>query len=623
MSDPRVASPECASDSSALAVAEPRRARALDPIAERIADRMGEPLVDPSVEERLPFGELAVLEGMLTREQLAALLYEQQDRRDRDRAIKLGTLLVREGYLTRRQAKAILRIQREHGPIEGYQLLEHLGSGGMGAVFRALEEASGRELAIKILPPRASGDPRYRARFLREAALLQQLRHEHLVTCYGQGESGGHLYFTMEHVPGETGRARLKRTGPFSEERTRAALRQVLGAMEHYWRDRIVHRDIKPENIMFTPEGQAKLMDLGLSRRLDDDVHITRVGKTLGTPLYISPELARGRSEIDIRSDLYSLGATFYHLACGVPPFSATSQAELLRAHVEDPPPAPRLKNPRLSPELEAILLRLLEKSPDDRFADPSEVLAALDRLEGGEPVVTWRRRRATPPAPVAAVRRRAKGSGSGSGVRGAGGSGTIRGAGGSGTIRGAGGSGTRAALTEPAHPLRSWSGRWGGRPARATLAPIAACLSFALLFALGVQLGARNHASASAAPTPRLEGPAFESLLARDPQAAARQALASSDATLEQLEAVVRELSLDSPLGRDLEARLLELRLRREQEALTALDALRSELIELVDAGRTSDAHARLTAFPRVYRAVPAIAEAYAELERAMAGVD
>jgi eukaryotic-like serine/threonine-protein kinase len=285
---------------------------------------------DATPSKGLPFGELALLKELVTREQLEQILRAQAASRDREeRALKIGTLLVREGILSKSEAKEILRLQREKGPIQGYELLEHLGTGGMGCVFRARDEAAdgGRDVALKILPPRATQNSRYRARFLREAQVTKELDHPILVKSFAQGECEDHLWFAMEFVPGVTLRERIKRHGAAGETEVRSVLRQLLSAMAYYWASRIVHRDIKPENVMLTAEGVAKLTDLGLCRQLDDDAHLTRVGKTLGTPLYISPELARGRSDIDIRSDLYSLAATIYHLACGVPPFESASQA--------------------------------------------------------------------------------------------------------------------------------------------------------------------------------------------------------------------------------------------------------------------------------------------------------
>lgn len=336
----------------------------------------------------LPFGELALLEDLITREQLQSTLSYQAERRDASKPDrKLGTLLVHQGYLTREEARTILRLQRDRGPIDGYVLVDRLGSGGMGTVFRAIQKSLEREVALKILTPRASRHDRYRARFLQEAKLLAQLRHPNLVRAFEVGESQGHLYFAMEFVRGRTARDLIARYGHIPEPQTLDYMEQIASAISHYGEQRILHRDIKPENILITETGEAKLADLGLSKRLDEECHITRPGKTLGTPLYISPELARGDDLIDVRSDLYSYGATFYHLACGVPPFEAVASADLLTAHVREIPRAPRDVNPILSEGLDALLMRLLEKKPENRFDTPEKLIEAIQRVRRGEPI--------------------------------------------------------------------------------------------------------------------------------------------------------------------------------------------------------------------------------------------
>ncbi|MGE0712697.1 MAG: protein kinase [Planctomycetota bacterium] len=571
-------------------------------------------------EERLPFGELAVLEEMVTREQLNLLLFQQADRRETEhKNVRIGTLLVREGLLTKKQAKRLLRIQRSDGPIAGFQLLQHLGSGGMGSVFRAIEGETGRELALKILPPRASRDSRYRTRFLREATLLSRLDHPHLVRCYSHGESDGHLYFAMEYVQGLTGRALIKRDGAFSEKQLRRTFRQVLEAMVCYWKELIVHRDLKPENILFDDALEAKLADLGLSRQLDDDVHITRVGKTLGTPLYISPEMARGQQDIDIRADLYSLGATFYHLGTGVPPFVGASQAELLKAHVEDEPVRPRLKNPRLSEGMEAILLRLLEKRPSDRFAGPSDVLAALDRLERGEdPMPGWRRRARASDRPQATAERpteRAERAHErASGERRLRSNGAPR----------LGSSATRTGYS--GGPSRE---RDLGRPAL-----VVAALAFLLLFAMGVLLGSRGRGpelaregGVEASPSEAVD---LLELVSRDPEAAASAALAWCDQNPDQLgeqvvrlELVDKVLAESSPQRHALRLRLLQARELLADEGERALDALRTKLISLVEARRFSEARAALDAFPTSYRRHGPLKDAWEELRRELGSAD
>lgn len=571
--------------------------------------------INEAHEERLPFGELAVLEEMLTREQLNALLFQQADRRENEhKNVRIGTLLVREGYLTRKQAKRILKIQSQDGPIEGFQLLHHLGSGGMGSVFRALELDSGDELALKILPPRATRDVRYRTRFLREAKLLQQLDHENLVRCYSHGESNGHLYFAMQVVEGPTGRALIKRDGAMREEDLIRLTRQLLSAMAHYWSELIVHRDIKPENILFSEDEQTALLaDLGLSRQLDDDVHITTVGKTLGTPLYISPEMARGRQDIDIRADLYSLGATLYHFGTGVAPFSGSSQAELLKQHVEDPPLRPRLKNPRMSKGMEAILLKLLEKDPRDRFAGPSDALAALDRLEAGEDPIPERKRRTW-----SGAERSVRSSGERRGERSRKGKGTRLGSSGT-KAHGAARLGSSATRTGRGE-VRDGSLRW---------TPVAALGAFLFLFSCGVLLGSRG-APADAAPadttmagaTEGEEG-AFLDQVVADPEAAAASALAYCRAHPEDHEEHVRRLQLvsrvlaeDSPHTRAVRLRLVQARELLQEQAEKAFENLRNRLIALVETKRFAEGRALLDAFPAAYRKGE-VGKSFSELER------
>jgi eukaryotic-like serine/threonine-protein kinase len=568
--------------------------------------------INEAHEERLPFGELAVLEEMLTREQLNALLFQQADRRENEQKnVRIGTLLVREGYLTRKQAKRILKIQSQDGPIEGFQLIQHLGSGGMGSVFRALELETEQEVALKILPPRATRDVRYRTRFLREANLLQQLDHENLVRCSSHGESNGHLYFAMQVVEGPTGRALIKRDGAMREDALIRLMRQLLSAMTHYWSELIVHRDIKPENILFSEDEETALLaDLGLSRQLDDDVHITTVGKTLGTPLYISPEMARGRQDIDIRADLYSLGATLYHFGTGVAPFAGASQAELLKQHVEDPPLRPRLKNPRLSKGMEAILLKLLEKDPRDRFAGPSDALAALDRLEAGEDPVPERKRRTWSGGERAI---RSSGERRGERVR----KGSRQG----GSRLGSSGTKTPGTKAHNGNRIGSSATRTGrdGRDVRdgsLRWTPVAALGAFLFLFSCGVLLGSRgNPADAAPADTTMAgatasdEG-AFLDQVVADPEAAAVSALAycrahpaSHEEHVRRLQLVARVLPEDSPQTRAVRLRLVQARELLQEQAEKAFENLRNRLIALVETKRFAEGQALLDAFPSAYR--------------------
>ncbi|MEZ6186862.1 MAG: serine/threonine-protein kinase [Planctomycetota bacterium] len=597
-------------------------------------------------EQRLPFGELALLKELVTRDELEQVLLMQAESLDRQgRAHKIATLLIRKGTLTKDQAKELLRLQKSHGPIDGYRLLQHLGSGGMGAVFRAVEEDTGREVAIKILRPSATTNERFRARFLREAAITRTFDHPNLVRSFALGESAEHLYFSMEFAPGKTTRQVLKERGAFSEAQVIRLLRELLSAMDHYWQERIVHRDIKPENVIVTPDGTAKLTDLGLCRQLDDDNHLTRAGKTLGTPLYISPELARGLKDIDIRSDLYSLGATVYHLATGVPPFQAASQAAVLRDHVETTPTAPRLKNPRISAHLDELLLRLLEKQPERRPADPQAVLAALERMQRGEPPFEplpevelsdisfysalseesltfssesmhvsssgWPQNDgftlATTSAPglipVEAPVSESEGEGT-----------------------------TSTSELDPPQKPKSRRKRPGSARSRAAARsgrspssrhrhraegnafPFVA-LGFLLLFAVGVFLGSR--ATAPAAAQDSTSQRRFLELVESDPELALAAARRFADDHPDDLAGQIRRFEALSAQS-EARAALLDVRERLEVQAREAVDRLNAELIPLVEREAWPEARKALDAFPVLYRDTAAWAT-FKELEQSV----
>ncbi|MDF1660947.1 MAG: serine/threonine-protein kinase, partial [Planctomycetota bacterium] len=333
------------------------------------------------VGDRLPFGELAMLFGFISREDLSLALRDQVLKDQ-----KIGKLLINQGSITKDQARKILKCQKRDGPIEGYVLIQRIGSGGMGTVYKSLQKSLNRTVAIKILNREAAGNDIQRRRFIQEAHLLAQLQHPNLIQCFDIGESNELVYLVMEFVEGRNAREVLNHEGSYEEENALTLLSQCLEGMIHYHEKSIIHRDIKPENLLLSEEGVMKITDLGLSKQLTNDLFLTRVGKTVGTPYYISPELAKGQASIDIRSDLYSLGATFYHLMCGVPPFDGDSSAEILTKHVRETAKKPSSWNESLSKSVDHILLRMLEKAPKKRYQDPEEALADVQSvLESGK----------------------------------------------------------------------------------------------------------------------------------------------------------------------------------------------------------------------------------------------
>ena len=255
-----------------------------------------------------------------------------------------------------------------------YRLLEPLGRGGMASVYKA--ERRGELYALKRPLPAFLGEPEFLERFLREAELGRTLHHPNIVRILERGEVEGVPYFTMELVPGETLQARLQHAGPFDARGAAALVAQVAEALDYAHLTGVVHRDLKPSNIMVLPDGMARVMDYGIARaqRLEG---LTVTGAFLGSPEYVAPEAIEGRPT-DGRSDLYSLGVVFYESLAGRRPFSADTPFAILRKHLTEPPAPPSAVRPGVPPELDRIVIRLLGKRPEDRYAGADELVLEL-----------------------------------------------------------------------------------------------------------------------------------------------------------------------------------------------------------------------------------------------------
>jgi serine/threonine protein kinase len=274
------------------------------------------------------------------------------------------------------------------GQIGPYALLQKLGQGGMGTVYRAVHLKLKRPVVVKLLAPDRLRDERAVARFQREMEAIGRLDHAHVIRATDAGEAGGQHYLVMEHVEGvDLGRL-ADRHGPLPVAAACEIVRQAALGLQAIHEQGMVHRDIKPSNLLLTRGGHVKVLDLGLALLYDalpSGDELTVSGQVMGSASYMAPEQGRESHRVDIRADIYSLGCTLYKLLTGQAPFSAyTGFFDKLRAHAELPMPSVFERRPDVPAPLLPILDRLLAKAPADRFAEPRAVAEALAPFAAG-----------------------------------------------------------------------------------------------------------------------------------------------------------------------------------------------------------------------------------------------
>lgn len=270
--------------------------------------------------------------------------------------------------------------------IGNYEILEEIGRGAMGVVFKAKQLSMDRVVALKFLPKRMAQDEKRVQRFIREARAAGKLSHPNIVSVHDVGQAGGMHYISMEYVDGASAHTRVKKNGPMKEADAVELGLQIAGALKMAHDNGILHRDVKPDNFLLDSSGRARLADLGLARfetGESDDAHLTQEGTALGTPHYMAPEQARGE-KVDHRSDLYSLGASLYVLASGKTPFEGPTAAVILVNVLQKDPVPLRRHAPHLSPGFCAVVEKLMAKSPDARFKDARAVVEALEQVRAG-----------------------------------------------------------------------------------------------------------------------------------------------------------------------------------------------------------------------------------------------
>ncbi|HLW67887.1 MAG TPA: serine/threonine-protein kinase [Gemmataceae bacterium] len=274
-----------------------------------------------------------------------------------------------------------------------FELDQPIGVGGMAAVIRAKDLQLGRIVALKVLPPEMAVDPENVSRFKAEARAAARLDHENIARVYFCGEDQGLHFIAFEYVEGIDLRTWLNQNGVLTPQQAVTFMLQIATGLAHAAERGVVHRDVKPSNILITKEGRAKIVDMGLARQTDVAGGVTQSGVTLGTFDYISPEQAIDPRGADIRSDIYSLGCTFYHLLTGQPPVPEGTAAKKLHHHQQVEPLDPREFNPAIPDELAAILARMMAKDPKDRYQTPAHLVQHLfqmaRKLELGESGIT------------------------------------------------------------------------------------------------------------------------------------------------------------------------------------------------------------------------------------------
>lgn len=268
------------------------------------------------------------------------------------------------------------------GEIGPYRIEERTGCGGMATVYRARQSRLERDVAIKVLHPAFSQESNFLARFEREARIVAQLDHPHIVPVYDYNYEDHHYFLVLKFVNGVTLRDILQGER-LSDENVLAVMRPIADALDYAHQQGVLHRDIKPSNILIDQRGIPYLTDFGLARMIRPGESTISVETMLGTPHYIAPEQAIGNTNLDPRTDVYSLGVVLYEMCTGRVPFRSESSFSVVHDHIYTPPPSPRQFNPDLSPAVEAVLLKALAKEPADRYQTACAMIEAYAQATG------------------------------------------------------------------------------------------------------------------------------------------------------------------------------------------------------------------------------------------------
>jgi len=269
--------------------------------------------------------------------------------------------------------------------IKDYRIIRLIGRGGMGEIYLAEQLSMLREVALKVLTKSYFQEKSYLSRFEQEVKTLAKIEHPNIVSAFESGSENGIRFFSMRYIRGDDVDKLIKTKGFFTELEALKTIKEIAVALEYVWnKHKLVHRDVKPANIMITNDNNVKLMDLGISKSMDQEIKTdyTVDGVMVGSPYYVSPEQATGKKDLDFRTDIYSLGGTFFHMITGHLPYERESPMETVAAHIKDPPPNPRRIKKNISLQTIALIKKMMMKKPHDRFDSWHSVINAIENAE-------------------------------------------------------------------------------------------------------------------------------------------------------------------------------------------------------------------------------------------------
>lgn len=336
------------------------------------------------------FADHVIRSGLLSKEEVWSFIEHIPDGERPTDGEMLAREMVEQQLLTQYQSDLLQKGMTAGWILGDYMILDMLGKGGMGIVFKAQHRRLNRTVALKVLPPAAMACEQTVARFKQEVQAIGKLSHPNMVVAHDARIDGGVHFLVMEYVLGWDLAKLVQKRGPLPISQAVAVVTQTAIGLAYAHRHGVVHRDIKPQNLMIARDGTVKIFDLGLARLATDDLggsrrshseRLTRAGMMLGTVAFMAPEQSIDSREADRRSDIYSLGCTFFYLITGQAPYGLENTPQVVIAHREQAVPSPRPLRPEISKELDAIVRKMMAKDPDERYQSMEELVGVLEEL--------------------------------------------------------------------------------------------------------------------------------------------------------------------------------------------------------------------------------------------------